>query len=265
MVGNLIKGGKVLNKVSWRDKYNREILIELLNKHGDMNKAADNEGINHVTFKKLCYSYNIKKKDYNWINPRIGKPAWNSGTMPVKICEFCNKEYKAYRPTMKFCSTDCFAEHCKIFYKGEKFAGKNNPNYGNGEKVRQHHKNGRYLNRDLTNVYSSGYKTWYKGILFKSIMESEFAKELDELGLIWDYEPIAFRLKNGTHYTPDFFVMSENKYYEVKGRWFPKSKIKFETFLKEFPDINIEVKGAEWWNGRLKVLRKLKCVPGNYR
>lgn len=181
----------------------------------------------------------------------VSLKAWNSGTGYKSNCEVCSKEIRA-EPSKKrrFCSRDCNHIWFRKTYSGDKFKGKNNPNYGNGESLKRAWKEGKFDNRPPLKSFNKGKWTWYKDTHFRSSWEAEFAKELDGLGIEWQYEKQQFKLSNGKRYTPDFYVPVLDKYYEVKGYWWPKSKAKFDLFKKEYPEIDIEVKGIEWWNNR---------------
>lgn len=63
------------------------------------------------------------------------------------------------------------------------------------------------------NLY--GKRTLYRGIWFRSRIESRTAKELDRLGILWLYEPKFFRLST-CGYLPDFYLPLLNLWIEVK-------------------------------------------------
>jgi len=83
-------------------------------------------------------------------------------------------------------------------------------------------------------------------IKLRSVWEEKVAKFLDENGQEWEYEakffPVSYewegKIKDGT-YIPDFFLGDE--IWEVKGYFRGDAKIKFETFLKTYPDIKIKL------------------------
>jgi hypothetical protein len=47
-------------------------------------------------------------------------------------------------------------------------------------------------------------ETEYAGIRFRSRLEARWAVFFDALGIVWEYEPDAFRCCDGTNYLPDF-------------------------------------------------------------
>ena len=88
-----------------------------------------------------------------------------------------------------------------------------------------------------------------ESIYFQSSWEANYARYLNFLvstGEIegWEYEPDLFvfgEIKRGARsYLPDFKVYHVDgriEYYEVKGRMFPKSKLKFKYMAKYYPDV----------------------------
>jgi len=95
---------------------------------------------------------------------------------------------------------------------------------------------------------------------YRSTLEKRFADLLDEqlkTGEIvrWRYEPQRFRLTDKdklTTYTPDFSVMLPlgNKiFYEVKGFWTAKSRIKTKLFADQYWEylvIGVQWKKKQW-------------------
>jgi len=102
--------------------------------------------------------------------------------------------------------------------KNGKSSGKNNPMYG---KMVHSFRNG--FREDLTHPVRS---SW----------EANFARILIHLKLDYEYEKHTFELPNEQTYTPDFFVPSKNKYYEVRGHSYND---KYQIFIKKCPHIKI--------------------------
>jgi hypothetical protein len=67
---------------------------------------------------------------------------------------------------------------------------------------------------------------------FRSNWEANFARICNHEKRKWEYEPKTFRLSSGKGYTPDFLV--EGTYYEIKGKWWPGAKEKFNAFKDEY-------------------------------
>jgi hypothetical protein len=75
----------------------------------------------------------------------------------------------------------------------------------------------------------------YKGHMFRSKWELLVAKNLDAVGIAWEYEPQYFILKNGQTYTPDFKV--DFGWLEVKGAWLGKAINKLNMFVEAGNDL----------------------------
>jgi hypothetical protein len=97
------------------------------------------------------------------------------------------------------------------------------------------------MKRSIAFCKNRGVITNYKGFRLKSSWELAFAKRLDHLGVKWDYEVRRFRLQDRRVYAPDFFLIEQKEFIEIKGFWFGDAKEKFETFLLEFPEVKISV------------------------
>lgn len=93
--------------------------------------------------------------------------------------------------------------------------GKNNPMYG---KVPPQAKSG--FRKDL-------------GHSVRSSWEANFARILIKLNLEYAYEKYTFNLKKGDNYTPDFYILKKNKFYEIKGY---ERTDTHHRFIKEYPD-----------------------------
>jgi len=78
-------------------------------------------------------------------------------------------------------------------------------------------------------------------IWMRSTYELAYAKYLDSRRILWKYEHKTFSLSNGTSYTPDFFLVKNKKYREIKGYMRPDARIKIKLFRKEYPNKNFKV------------------------
>jgi hypothetical protein len=92
------------------------------------------------------------------------------------------------------------------------------------------------------------YKSWYpddkhKEIEMRSSWEVKFALWLDEGGIKWEYEPRWFNVGSGkwrgTSYTPDFWLVEQNEYVELKGRFTKENKRKMNKFFEIYPDVKL--------------------------
>ncbi|MDD4989989.1 MAG: DNA polymerase III subunit alpha [Candidatus Pacebacteria bacterium] len=102
----------------------------------------------------------------------------------------------------------------------EKFKGSNNPMFG---KPSPHKKGG--FRKDL-------------GHYVRSSWEADFARILNLEKIAYQYELKNFPLKKETgeiiHYTPDFYVPSQNTFYEIKGWMHDADKEKIVLFQKQY-------------------------------
>jgi hypothetical protein len=76
---------------------------------------------------------------------------------------------------------------------------------------------------------------------FRSCWEANFARILNFQGKRWTYEEHSFQLEPSLSYTPDFFIIDENAFYELKGHMDDKSRKQFELMNLKFPDVIIHV------------------------
>lgn len=128
--------------------------------------------------------------------------------------------------------------------------GLKRPNLLIGKKKSEEHKLNLSKSKSGVNHYNYGKKArhtkrlWYlcpTGIYvcMRSCWELSFATYLDDLNLSWQYEPETFVLKDGSGYTPDFYVESWQSYVEVKGWFHIDHQNKFQLFKESYPDKQI--------------------------
>lgn len=84
--------------------------------------------------------------------------------------------------------------------------------------------------RDVTRDTIKAIPTKYKGVTFRSKMESLFAKWCDEYKQKWLYEPEGFVL-NGECYLPDFYLPNSKMIVEIKPAFFDKETRKMDIIL----------------------------------
>lgn len=113
----------------------------------------------------------------------------------------------------------------KIKENHDDVSGKNNPMYG---KIRPFYGKRIYYNSPLQGE-----------ICFRSSYELAYAKYLDNNHILWYYEYKTFELDNTT-YTPDFFLVIDNKFIEIKGYMRSDSQIKINEFTKKY-NYNFEI------------------------
>ena len=59
--------------------------------------------------------------------------------------------------------------------------------------------------------------TDYRGVHFRSALESAWARTLDHYEIAWEFEPETVELKSGARYMPDFRLPDLRTWIEVKG------------------------------------------------
>lgn len=64
--------------------------------------------------------------------------------------------------------------------------------------------------------------TPYAGVLYRSALEADTAKTLRTLGIVAHSEPEGFKLPNGEHYLPDFYLPLSRCFLETKGIGVPR-------------------------------------------
>jgi hypothetical protein len=85
-------------------------------------------------------------------------------------------------------------------------------------------------------------------VSLRSGYEVGFAVFLEASEIAWEYEPKAFMLNYSfggvtklSSYRPDFYLPEYDRYVEIKGYWHKKTKAKFDAFLEQYPEIDIDV------------------------
>lgn len=125
--------------------------------------------------------------------------------------------------------------------KNGKSKGVNNPMYGKPPKCRNGYR------KDLDHFVRS---SW----------EANFARVLKFLHLDYQYEKHTFKLSNGDTYTPDFFVSSKNKFYEVKG--YDRNE-KYKFFIKDYPNIKISIVNQKLYDKIIKIFSNHIAIDDN--
>lgn len=95
------------------------------------------------------------------------------------------------------------------------------------------------------------------GIYCRSRWEANFARILNYQGKHWLYEHKTFSLNGTMSYTPDFYVLEDDTYYELKGRMNEISLQKLEAMGRVYPEIKIVIIGDKEY---LKLQQEFKKV-----
>jgi len=130
------------------------------------------------------------------------------------------------------------------------FFGENNPNFGNywseeqkekqrGPRPNMRGENNGMFGKPPAKGSNHGKHFYYKSplqgeVCLRSSWELAYAKYLDSKTIIWKYEHKAFKLSNGTTYRPDFFLVKNKKYREIKGYMTETAQEKIDLFQKEY-------------------------------
>jgi DNA-directed RNA polymerase subunit RPC12/RpoP len=154
---------------------------------------AQNEKLSESLRKKYESGWNPNTEEHREKLSQQMKSRWSDGTMAEKTKETSLRKYGVYHHTQR-------------------------KEYVNAAAKFSFAKQG--YRKDL-NVY------------FRSAWEANFARYLNFLGKSWVYEPRQFLLSTGISYTPDFYLPSDEVYYEIKGAWVGSAKEKVRLAIKE--------------------------------
>lgn len=139
---------------------------------------------------------------------------------------------------------------------------KNNPNFKPWNKGLTKHTDRRLMansKRLMGHVPDfKKYRAWYHGpkgdIHMRCKWEVAYAQHLDRLGIEWKYEPKWFYIGPGNYkgetHLPDFYLIKQKKYVEIKGRYIDQDQAKIATFRAKYPKLKWEMLRAP----ELKVL-----------
>jgi hypothetical protein len=85
------------------------------------------------------------------------------------------------------------------------------------------------------------------GMYFRSNWEANFARILNLQGKRWTYEERTFQLTPSLSYTPDFYVIDDDCFYELKGRMDDKARHQLELMHDMYSNVVINViEGAKY-------------------
>ena len=158
------------------------------------------------------------------------------------ICINCGKEFNCSNEhSFLFCSYHC---HQQFYFKEslhkEKCKRCGKEFYTVHAKFCSFGCAGTFANNNSNNLsYLHGYFSKF-GHHIRSGWEFNFTLILRYCNRKYIYEYKTFPLSNGTSYTPDFYDIKRNVYYEIKG-YYRNFKKKFDLFRKEYPNIKIKV------------------------
>jgi hypothetical protein len=97
--------------------------------------------------------------------------------------------------------------------------------------------------KDASSCYSrarGGRRADLNNQYFRSAWEANMARYYNFVGIRWEYEPRTFvfePIRRGcVSYTPDFYLLNEDRWVEIKGWMDDKSKTKLKRFAKYYPE-----------------------------
>jgi hypothetical protein len=79
-------------------------------------------------------------------------------------------------------------------------------------------------------------RTEYKGVVFRSKLEADWAITFDTLGVEWQYEPQG-KYYGTQFYLPDFILPRSHQAVEVKGCWDTDAQLKGEAYCAHTPPL----------------------------
>lgn len=208
-----------------------------------------------------------KNKEY--CSLRCKKDFVKNKNTKTLTCEYCGKEFQTIHNS-RFCSTSCSSKHfAPITGFGSKIRSKEtwNKDLKNcfNEETRQKISDKITLSiiegrKNKDNWSGAGYRKDL-GHYLRSKWEANFARVILYKGLTYEFEKKRFKLSNGTHYIPDFYVIEEDCYYEIKGYFHEDAKDKMTLFKNEYPNINLKLICKEEYND---ITKKYKTLINNW-
>lgn len=150
-------------------------------------------------------------------------------------CKFCSKELPPKSVGAHVVSCGLNPKRKETLQKQKQTA--------TGKKLSEEHKE--KLSKVVRKKVSEG--TWhlsfshsrtheYKGVKFHGMWEVKYAKFLDDNGIVWRRPTEKFKYEfegKSSYYTPDFFLLEEKVYVEIKGYKTPKDEAKWRQFPLE--------------------------------
>ena len=238
-------------KITKRDKYYTEEEIDFLKKNYNnysMNDLSEMLGRKESNIFKKMKQLNLKKttRKHNIINPKkvhifTDEEKYNMSKKQKERIQIYGhpKGFLGHKHTDE--SKEKISKNSKSYWEEIDFSKL--------EKRRLKQRETKIKNNTLnpmknqSNPYSrtkSGKRKDLDNIFFRSSWEANIARYYNYIGVKWEYEPKTFifeTIKRGcVSYTPDFYLVDEDKWIEVKGWMDDKSKTKLKRFKKYYPE-----------------------------
>lgn len=204
---------------------------------------------------KLCLACSNKKNANTNLDKRVDSiKEWHSkNEHPLKG----TKRPQNVLDALKKANIGRIKTKKELDYRSELMSGEKNPMFGKTHteesiiKMKEFQKKNLSIRGKNSNFYGKkpkhGIGEWYicndgSKIWMRSSWEIKFAKYLDKYNIEWLYEPklfdITYNNKEGT-YSPDFYIIKEKKFIEIKGWWRDDAFAKYSSFVNQYPNILI--------------------------
>lgn len=164
---------------------------------------------------KECHAENSRQEIINrWDTGQY--KARPTGIKRVVLCAICYKQVNKHQ--RKTCSRECFSELNRRLSVER---------YRSGE-------------ANIITGHTGVKGHYYKDLYLRSSWELEFAKYMDSLGIIYEYEKHRIDLGDCV-YIPDFYIPKFDMFIEIKGWAKPVFLEKMNKFDKLYPALNLLV------------------------
>lgn len=173
-----------------------------------------------------------------WAQKHIGRkrPPPDELRLKNKKCPTCEKEFKPKQSSQVYCSFECgiksrtYLEEIECLNCGKSFKPSQSKIKFCSHLCSQ---------EGFQKQHISVRPFKYKDIKMRSSWEVKFAEWLDSQELDWKYEPTFFSVMGDKRYAPDFYIPSEDTFYEVKGWMKDGAKRKIEAMSIEHPSVKL--------------------------
>lgn len=99
-------------------------------------------------------------------------------------------------------------------------------------------------------------KYYYKNVCFRSSWEVKFVKILEKQKIKYEYEKYRFKLPNDRYYIPDFYLVDNDIYVEIKGYMTKEDEYKIKNFKKKHQLIVLDNMNDILSFNRMKILEQ---------
>ena len=168
---------------------------------------------------------------------KYGRPHLRKPELDIN-CEWCNEVFHSPKTTAnrRFCSVKCRGEwQSSLPY--EDWKQKLSDNKENRARGR---KNGMWGKTAPHGKWLDFKSKDGRELRLRSSWELAVARYLDQKDIEFEYEEKRFEFNDCT-YLPDFYLIEDEVYWEIKGWLSPRSKRQIDAFRRECPEIPLVV------------------------